>query len=153
MHRLSTETSPSIATTGDPKVWAPSITDISCSLEIENPDDGWADQMGMKQPALIVEAVKEWLSCKGNDHWLLIFDNVDDLQILNFVPESRSGSIIMTSRYREVSRFGQDILLDVMGESESVSLLSKSYQRNEFDSDVPGEPENRSKSLGDLLIC
>ena len=114
--------------TGDLKVWAPSITDISCSLEIDNPEDGWADQMGMKQPALIVEAVKEWLCCKGNDHWLLVFDNVDDLQIPNFVPESRSGSIIMTSRYREVSRFGQDILLDVMGESESVSLLSKSYQ-------------------------
>ena len=41
--------------TGDPKLWAPSITDISCSLEIENPEDGWTDQMDTKQAALIFE--------------------------------------------------------------------------------------------------
>ena len=141
--------------TGNPKLWAPSIVDISGSLEIGNPGDGWADQMDMKQAALIVEAVKEWLCCKGNDHWLLIFDNVDDLETFNladFVPETQSGNIIMTSRCREVSRFGQDILLDVMGEGESISLLSKSYRRNVLDTDVPSKPENRSDSLGDYQL-
>ena len=137
----------------NPEFWAPAIADISCSLNIENPEDVWREnQMDMKQPVLIVEAVKEWLCCNGNDHWLLIFDNVDDLETFNiadFVPETRSGSIIMTSRCKEVSRFGQDIFLDVMGESESISLLSKSCRRDTLSSDVPGKPKNPLKSLGD----
>ena len=93
--------------------------------------------------------MKEWLCCKGNDHWLLIFDNVDNLSIAKFVPETRSGTNIKTSRCRNFSHFGQDILLDVMGESESISLLSKSCRRNTLSSDVPGKPKNRSNSLGD----
>ena len=137
----------------NPKAWAPSIADISCSLKIENPKDGWGDnRIDMKQSGLIFEAVKEWLCCDGNDHWLLIFDNVDDLETFNiadFLPETRSGNIIMTSRCKEVSRFGQDILLDAMGESESISLFSKSCRRNTLSSDVPGKPKNRSNSLGD----
>lgn len=137
--------------TGNPHLWAPSIADISCSLNIENPEDGWRDQMGMKQPALIVEAVTEWLCCNGNNHWLLIFDNVHGFETFNiadFLPETRVGSIIMTGRRREVTRFGQDVLLDVMSERESISLLSKSYQRNALNSDVSGKPENRFNSLG-----
>lgn len=138
--------------TSNTKLWAPSVVNISRSLEMENLKDGWGDRMDMKQLALIVEVVKEWLCCNGNDHWLLIFDNVDDLETFNiadFVPETRSGSIIITSRCREVSRFGQDILLDVMGESESISLLSKSCRRDTLNFDVPGKPENLSNSLGD----
>ena len=136
--------------TGNPKLWAPSIADISCSLNIENPEDGWRDQMGMKQSALIVEAVTEWLCCNGNNHWLLIFDNVHGLETFNiadFLPETRFGSIMMTSRRREVARFGQDVLLDVMSESESISLLSKSKQRNALNSDAPGKLKIQS-SLG-----
>ena len=138
--------------TGNPKLWAPSIADISCSLEIENPEDGWGDWMDRKQSALVVEAVKEWPCCYGNNHWLLIFDNVDDFKTFNiadFLAETRSGSIIMTSRRREVTRFGQGVFLDVMLESESISLLSKSCRRIAWNSDVPGKLRNRSNSLGD----
>ncbi len=138
---------------GNPKLWAPSIADISRSLKVENPTDGWGEhQMDMITPTLIVEAVKEWLCCNGNDHWLLIFDSADDLNIFkiaDFLPKTRSGNIIMTSRCKEVSRFGQDVLLNVMGESESISLLSKSSGRNTLSSDVPGKPKIRSNSLGD----
>ena len=136
---------------GNPKLLAPSIADISRSLKVENPKDGWGkDLMDRKTPTLVVEAVKEWLCCNGNDHWLLVLDNVDDLKSFNiadFLPEKRSGSIIMTSRCKEVSCFGHDILLDVMEESESISLLSKSCRRNILSSDVPGKPKNLSNSL------
>ena len=138
---------------GDPKLWAPSITEISRCLEVKNPTEGWGEiQMDMRTPTLIVKAVKEWLYCNGNDHWLLIFDNVDNLEPLNiadFLPQTRSGHIIMTSRCKEVCCFGQGISLDIMGESESISLLSKSCGRDTLDSDVPGNPRTRSSSLGD----
>lgn len=138
---------------GNPELWAPSIADISRSLRFENPKDGWGEnQMDMITPTLVIEAVKDWLCCNGNDHWLLVLDNANDpksFKIADFLPETRAGSIIMTSRCKEVSRFGQDILLDVMGESESLSLLSKSCQRNTLSSDMPGKPRYRSSSLSD----
>ena len=138
---------------GNPKIWAPAIADISRSLKVESPTDGWGEvRMDMKTPTLIVEAVKEWLCCNKNDHWLLVLDNVDTLKSFNiakFLPETRSGNVIMTSRCKEVYRLGQDILLDIMGESESISLLSKSCWRNTLSSDVLGKLKFRSNSLGD----
>ena len=138
---------------GNPKLWSPAIADISRSLEVESPTDGWGElQMDIKTLTLIVEAVKEWLCCNKNDNWLLVLDDLDSLKspnIANFLPETRSGNIIMTSRCKEVYRFGQDILLDVMGEDESKSLLSKSSQQNTPSSDVPSKPKIRSNSLGD----
>ena len=138
---------------GNPRLWAPSIADISRSLKFENPKDGWGEnQMDMKTPTLVVEAVKEWLCCNGNDHWLLVLDNVDDpksFNIADFLPETRAGSLIMTSGCEEVSRFGHDILLDVIGESESISLLSKSCQRKTLSSDMSGKLRNRFNSLSD----
>ena len=129
----------------NPEIWAPSTADISRSLKkAENSTDRWGkNQVDMKTPNLIVEAVKEWLCCKGNDRWLLVLDNVDDLNSFNiadFLPQTRSGNIIMTSRCEEISRFGQEILLDVMEASESIDLLFKSCQREIPSSDVPGKP-------------
>lgn len=140
----------------NPQLWAASIADISRSLKVESLTDAWGEvRMDMKTPTLIVEAVKEWLCCKKNDHWLLVLDNVDSLESFNiagFLPETRSGNIIMTSRCKDVYRFGQEISLDVMGESESISLLFKSCQRNSLSSDVAGKPKIRSNSLGDCLL-
>ena len=137
----------------NPELWAPSIADISRSLKkAENPTDGWGkNQVDMKTPNLIVEAVKEWLCCKGNDRWVLVLDNVDDLNSFNiadFLPQTRSGNIIMTSRCKGVSRFGQEILLDVMEASESINLLFKSCQRNTPSSDGPGNPQFGRVRLG-----
>ena len=138
---------------GKSKIWAPAIADISRLLIIESPTDAWGEVlMDTKTPILIVEAVKEWLCCNENDHWLLVLDNVGSLKTFNiakFLPETLSGNIIMTSRCKDVYRFGQVISLDVMGEDESISLLSKSSGRNTPSSYVPSKPRIRSNSLGD----
>ena len=138
---------------GDPKLWAPSIADISRSLKVESPTDAFGEVlMNKKTPMLIVEAVKEWLCCNKNDNWLLILDNVDSLKssnIAQFLPETRSGNIIITSRCKEAYRFGEDILLDVMGKDECISLLSKTSRRKSLSSDVSSKPKTRSNSLGD----
>ena len=140
----------------NPQLWATSIADISRSLKVESLTDAWGEVwMDMKTTILIIEAVKEWLCCKKNDHWLLVLDNVDNLKssnIAKLLPETRSGNIIMTSRCKDVYRFGQDVALDIMGESESISLFSKSCQRDSLSSDGAGKPKIRSNSLGDCLL-
>ena len=80
----------------------------------------------------VVSAVREWLNRSGNTSWLLVFDNVDDLEtfgISDFFPNSASGNIILTSRRSECSRLGEGWELNVMQEEESITLLSKSYAR------------------------
>ena len=80
----------------------------------------------------VVDVVKQWLTRKGNDNWLLIFDNVDDLDsfdIRNYFPADTSGSILMTSRRPECARYGVAIPLDQMPENEALMLLSKSVSR------------------------
>lgn len=57
----------------------------------------------------VVEAVKQWLSTKGNAKWILVFDNIDnpklpgidDLQAYNiksYFPEAEQGFILITTR-------------------------------------------------------
>lgn len=74
----------------------------------------------------IVQGVKRWFTREDNRSWLLILDNVDDLEsfdIGSFIPSPTHGTIIMTSRRRECARFGTGILVDNMPESEAVLLL------------------------------
>jgi hypothetical protein len=73
-----------------------------------------------------VTFVKDILS-SWSDRWLMVFDNLDnpsDLQdIDNFFPDSRHGSILVTSRYVGTKRLGQTIELDQMVEKEALQLL------------------------------
>lgn len=77
----------------------------------------------------IVDSVKQWFRRPGNDKWLLIFDNVDDIESFNvssFFPNASKGTIIITSRRPECVRYGHQLLLNEMEEGESIELLSKS---------------------------
>jgi hypothetical protein len=75
--------------------------------------------------------VKSWLTRERNKEWLLIYDNVDDLESFNitdFLPDtSLGGSIIITSRHTESARLGTELPLRLMEEEESVHLLLKAY--------------------------
>ncbi|MCJ1342920.1 hypothetical protein MMC31_001109 [Peltigera leucophlebia] len=76
--------------------------------------------------------MRKWLNRSDNTSWLLVFDNVDDLEtfrISDFFPNSLSGFVILTSRRPECSRHGEGWELNVMEEQDSIILLSKSYAR------------------------
>ena len=48
-------------------------------------------------------ALSKWLSMDRNDMWLMVFDNMDDLKVVDrarHFPQSPSGTIIITSRRR-----------------------------------------------------
>lgn len=82
----------------------------------------------------ILEAVKRWYCAKENQNWLLVLDNVDDLESFDigaFIPTASHGTILMTSRRKECSRFGTGLEIDDMLETEAICLLLKSARLHE----------------------
>lgn len=84
---------------------------------------------------IVVEAVKGWFSLPGNTGWLIIFDNVDDLDSVSigdfFPTAAENGRILITTRRRECTRFGNELELDVLEECESIKLLQRSCQHKQ----------------------
>jgi hypothetical protein len=53
----------------------------------------------------IAEALRDWFAKEANTKWLLIFDNVDDLEtfdIQDFFPRVPWGSILITTWRRDI---------------------------------------------------
>ncbi|KAE8158938.1 hypothetical protein BDV40DRAFT_307408 [Aspergillus tamarii] len=76
-----------------------------------------------------VKGVIDWLSQSENSEWLLIFDNIDDLDsfdIRSYLPSSQHGNILITSRRTDVSGYWKSIEVEKMSENEAKSLLAKS---------------------------
>ncbi|KAF8455069.1 P-loop containing nucleoside triphosphate hydrolase protein [Kalaharituber pfeilii] len=95
---------------------------------------GKLDQVGMftvQQPSEeqhIVNAVKEWLTAKDNTKWLLVFDNLDDLEsfdINDYIPSTPHGTVIITSRRRESIQGRRGLEVMQMDHSEAEELLFK----------------------------
>jgi hypothetical protein len=90
----------------------------------------------------IVSACLQWLDREGNAKWLLVFDNVDDLEsfrVTEFFPARMQGIIIITSRRPECGKLGDGWKVQTMELRESINLLSKSYERTIQESDS-GKP-------------
>lgn len=78
---------------------------------------------------LIIQAVRLWLADTDNQGWLIIFDNHDDLEMVNirdFLPP-RSGSVIITSRAKGSQRLGSSSFeVDVVQLEDGIEILRKS---------------------------
>ena len=72
-------------------------------------------------------ALCKWLSMEGNDQWLLIFDNVDDMEVIDrakHFPRSSSGTIIITSRRRGIVHWGTgSFLVEGLEQDDALFLL------------------------------
>ena len=82
-----------------------------------------------------VLAVKLWLQQTGNQDWLLVFDNVDDLEtfrISDFFPAPKTGITVLTSRRPESARLGVELPLDMMSEEDGIELLRKCCIKSAF---------------------
>ncbi|KAJ5919131.1 hypothetical protein N7466_010074 [Penicillium verhagenii] len=76
----------------------------------------------------VVEAMKNWFAETLNRGWLLILDNLDDLEtfnIMDYIPRSAWGSILITSRRRGFLSYGTTIEISEMSIEEGLSLLAK----------------------------
>ncbi|KAJ6030963.1 tetratricopeptide repeat domain-containing protein [Penicillium canescens] len=75
----------------------------------------------------VVEAVKRWLG-RQQGTFLIIFDNADEPSSVNldkFVPSHRNGDIIITTRDKAATAFGQPFPIEEMPKDEAVALLEK----------------------------
>lgn len=73
-------------------------------------------------------AFHDWLFDTMNRDWLVIFDNVDDLEsfdIKHFVPHADWGRVIITSRRSELVELGTGLHIDDMAVEEALELLQR----------------------------
>jgi DNA-binding XRE family transcriptional regulator len=75
-----------------------------------------------KDQQRVVMAVQRWLST--HQQWLLICDNIEDLSLLDrFVPYSRSGTILITTRCQTLGTFARGLDLFPMRQEEGILFL------------------------------
>jgi len=89
----------------------------------------------------VVHAVQQWFSAPGNTNWLLVFDNLDDpdlVDIEKYVPSCNHGTVIITSRRRDCVRQGRRGLeVQQMHPMESIQLLLSACSISKFEDLVP----------------
>lgn len=95
----------------------------------------------------IIEAVKGWLSEHTN--WLCIFDNVEDLALLNaFIPSRRSGHILLTTRAQATGVLARRVELMPMEQDEGALLLLRRAKLAESQTTLPElQEEERALAL------
>ena len=105
--------------------------------------------------ANVIQLVAGWLANENNGRWLMIIDNMDDLDTLhaevgssedmvsiaNMVPQSRNGAVLITSRnidvVREMVGREQDIVrVGQMEKGEAAELLKKKLVKPLDDSEA-----------------
>ncbi|KAL8928060.1 MAG: hypothetical protein Q9172_001115 [Xanthocarpia lactea] len=102
--------------------------DIAKKVGIPGCDDPNVDILGK---------VKEWLESEASGRWLLIYDNVDDIDLMYgegrgrlaaYFPRSNRGSIIMTTRNRQIGiKFATAkyvVSLSALDLNESITLMA-----------------------------
>lgn len=71
---------------------------------------------------IVIRAVKRWLTT--HTHWLLIVDNVDNLEIVvDFLPMHGTGDVLLTTRLQALGTIAQNIEVEKMGLDEGVMFL------------------------------
>jgi hypothetical protein len=81
-----------------------------------------------------IELVAKWLSCPGNTKWLLVFDGYDDIDnidIQEYLPTIDVGHIIITSRRPEAGRLGSQMALDLFSMADGMMLLIRSARQTD----------------------
>ena len=82
----------------------------------------------------IIHNILIWFNQHENNQWLLIFDNVDrdnspevndpqSYDVEDFFPEADHGSILITSRLRQLRQHGQDRQLGRMSDLQGAEVL------------------------------
>src|ERR1019366_10278649 len=70
-----------------------------------------------KDQQRVIAAVQRWLSAHGQ--WLLIWDNVEDLTLLDrFLPSARLGAILLTTRLQALGALARGLDLLPMEQEE-----------------------------------
>ncbi|GAB6041644.1 hypothetical protein JCM17961_23190 [Endothiovibrio diazotrophicus] len=94
-----------------------------------------------------LDAVKQWL--EESDRWLLIFDNAEHPDSLRpFLPQSKTGNIIITSRFRSWGDVAQSVRVDVFNREQSIAFLVRRTGISD-----PQGAGRLAEALGDLPLA
>lgn len=85
---------------------------------------------------IAVRYVLQWFSKPDNNRWLLIFDNVDRehnpqlndplaFDVNDYFPDADHGSILITSRLRQLGQYGTDQILSRMDKQQGKDILEQ----------------------------
>jgi len=109
----------------------PDYTEIGRLLGMTGKIDA-AGKFTVQQPAeeqYAIGAVKQWFAAKVNIKWLLVIDNLDDLEsfdLSDYIPQCCHGTVIITSRRPDCVRRRKGIEVLQMQDGEAENLLVKS---------------------------
>ncbi|KAL8852521.1 MAG: hypothetical protein Q9221_002645 [Calogaya cf. arnoldii] len=91
----------------------------------------------------ILRKVKEWFESEISGRWLLIYDNVDDIdltyggthgRLADYFPRSNRGSIIMTTRNRQIGiKFATAkniVPLSALSDEKSIALMATKLEED-----------------------
>jgi len=84
----------------------------------------------------VVDAVKRWFALPENSNWLLVFDNLDDpdsFDIGEYIPACNHGTVIITSRRRDLQHGRRGFEVHQMEPSEAIQLLLTSCAMPKFE--------------------
>ncbi|KAF3153873.1 hypothetical protein TWF569_001465 [Orbilia oligospora] len=120
----------------------PSYTSIAANLRISQMMDGNGRINCGSDAGAIKYALFSWLKLSGNDKWLLIFDNADDLNVPidDYFP-NEAGHILITSRRTEFSDYWEQVKIDGLDRENAVRLLLCLARRNATESDIENATE------------
>ena len=126
------------------KYGQPDYIVIACDLGIAGLIDASGQLVYSANDQERVEGVlSKWLSMDGNDMWLLVFDNVDDLKVVDrarHFPQCSSGAIIITSRRRGSVHWGTgSIQVEGLEKDDALSLLLTRASLHQVQLNATGE--------------
>lgn len=102
----------------------------------------------------VVRAVLEWLD--GNKHWLLSFDNVNDLgDLASFLPQRSNGHVLITSREAVFQKIGIARGLEVvdLDGDDAVRFLFERTGRDDDDPEERTAVTELATELGNLPLA
>ncbi|KIM96224.1 hypothetical protein OIDMADRAFT_33599 [Oidiodendron maius Zn] len=104
---------------------------------------------------MLVDAIKHFLEQPDNAGWLLVFDAVDDLEGVNltqFLPQSHHGDILISSRRRQASQLGLSVLVGCLRDQDACAILHQAggFQESQEHMDDCG---TIAKLLGNLPLA
>lgn len=94
---------------------------------------GYIDELGRIPSALdmvdgVIARTITWFTAEGNSKWLLVFDNADDpesFDITEYFPKVPQGSILLTTRRRDIPPLWEAVEVNEMESDESIELLRR----------------------------
>lgn len=124
-------------------LWVRAETDSSINADFVTIADLLALPVKQEQePHRIVEAVKRWFG--EHTAWLLIFDNADDLAMVqNYLPVGSKGHILLTTRAHATGSIAKPIEVQKMASDEGALFLLR--RAKVIDADMPIEAASRTE--------